>query len=95
MLDYSIYNSEFKLDVREIKLRTLAAQYHNECDSFDDKNLSIDGIDGKLPANDLERYLMNENCKMVKDKIYRIGLKEGFNKEDISKAIIDYHKYNS
>ena len=94
MLDYSICKSEFKINPTEIKLRLLAAQYHDECDSFDNKNLSIDGVDGKLPANNFERQLMVDNYRMVKDKIYRIGLKEGFSREDIRKAIRDHAKHN-
>lgn len=94
MFDYSAYKSEFKIGRKDIKLRLLAAQYHDECDSFDSKNLSINGIDGKIPANDIERRLMNENCKIVKDKVCRIGLKEGFSKDDIFKAIQDHHKYS-
>ena len=94
MFDYSIYSSDFRINPSDMKLRLLAAQYHDECDSFDNKNLSIDGVDGKLPANDFERHLMVENCRITMNKIYRIGLKEGFSKDDIRKAIKDHHKNN-
>ena len=93
MLDYSIYNSEFKINPAKIKLRLLAAQYHDECDSFDNKNLSIDGVDDSRITSIVNSVFRQKEQGKLKpipyNKVRRIIFKKGlkWSKEEYSIVI--------
>ena len=95
MLDNSLYEADFRISLRDIKLRLLAAQYHNECDCYDDRICSARNKYGEsTPSTSAQYQLVNSNAIHVRNKIVKIGEREGFSKDEIFKAIKDHHKYN-
>jgi HD superfamily phosphohydrolase YqeK len=95
MIEYSVYNSEFKVDVREIKLRELAKQYHDECDAYDDRVCKARNEYGEsVPQSNGQYQMINQNAIHVRRKIEMIAKRQGFSRDEIFKAIKDHHKYN-
>ena len=88
-------NVQCLLDPRELRLREIAAYYHEKTEIHDKKICSgVCPYDGSaMPVTSYQFRSVNEHARMVLNDLYDIGIREGFTKSDILNAIRNYWNY--
>jgi hypothetical protein len=85
------YIQKFEISKREKQLMSLSKEYHDACDSYDDRICSGKNEYGEsTPRTNTEFQLVNQNAAYVRNMVIKKGLRLGFSKNEISKAISKY-----
>lgn len=92
-LDYfeKNYMQKFEISDDEKKLMELAKEYHDCCDSYDDRICSgVNSYGESMPKSNTEYKMINENSARVRKRIILKGGMMGFSGNEVSKAISKY-----
>ena len=85
------YIQKFEISEREKQLMDLAKDYHDSCDAYDDRICSGKNEYGEsTPRTNVEFQLINQNASQVRKRVIEKGLKLGFDRHTVSKAISKY-----
>ena len=85
------YIQKFEISNTEKKLIELAKEYHDCCDSYDDRICSgVNRYGESTPRSSVEFQLINSNAQEVRKRIINKGKLMGFDATTVSKAISRY-----
>ena len=89
------FDIKWELDPRELRLREIAAYYHEKTEIHDKKICTgVCPYDGSsMPVTSYQFRAVNEHARIVLNDLYDIGIREGFTKSDILNAIRNYWNY--
>ncbi|HEY6022310.1 MAG TPA: hypothetical protein VIY48_21370 [Candidatus Paceibacterota bacterium] len=84
----ALFNQEWALSNRDMRLHSIAKQYHDECESFDRTVCTGPIRDVEImPATHKEMALINKNAIQVRKRIETDAMREGFTREELIRAI--------
>lgn len=88
-------NVQWLLDTRKLRLREIAASYHEKTEIHDKKICTgVCPYDGSaMPITSYQFRSVNDHARTVLRDLYHIGMSEGFTKSDILNAIRNYWNY--
>lgn len=93
ILDYfeENYIQKFEISEREKQLMSLAKEYHDACDVYDNRICSGKNEYGEsMPRTSVEFQLINQNAAQVRKRVIQKGLMLGFDRNTVSRAISRY-----
>ena len=87
------YIGEFEIDPRELKLWSLAKEYHQITEDYDKKVCTgVCPYDGSaMPNGPYEFQYINRHAQQVLKSILMKGQREGFTKLEIQKVISNFN----